>query len=159
MGFSAMLQAQNTVSGTVTNRDNQPIKGVSVYAPELHQGTTTDDNGEYILTNLPNGRQKLNFVFVGFSSQYKTVQKLEKESILNVMLEEAIFEMDEVIVSTAFNKIQSQNVMKVEHESIKSLQQKGTATLIEGLATIPGVSQVSTGTSIGKPVIRGLSEA
>ena len=65
--------------------------------------------------------------------------------------------MDEVIVSTAFNKIQSQNVMKVEHETIKELQQKGTSTLIEGLATIPGVSQVSTGTSIGKPVIRGLS--
>jgi iron complex outermembrane receptor protein len=36
------------------------------------------------------------------------------------MLEETIFEMDEVIVSTAFNKIQSQNVMKVEH-NIKSL--------------------------------------
>jgi iron complex outermembrane receptor protein len=152
-----MLQAQNTISGTVTNRDDQPIKGISVYAPELHQGTTTDDNGEYILTNLPNGRLKLNFVFIGFSSQYKTIQKPQKENILNVMLEETIFEMDEVIVSTAFNKMQSQNVMKVEHESIKSLQRKGTATLIEGLATIPGVSQVSTGTSIGKPVIRGLS--
>ena len=47
--------------------------------------------------------------------------------------------------------------MMVVHESIKNLQRKGTATLIEGLATIPGVSQVSTGTSIGKPVIRGLS--
>jgi iron complex outermembrane receptor protein len=157
LGVSTMLQAQNTISGTVTNKDNQPIKGVSVYAPELHQGTTTDDNGEYILNNLPNGRQKLNFVFVGFSSQYKTIQKPQKENILNVMLEESIFKMDEVIVSTAFNKMQSQNVMKVEHESIKSLQRKGTATLIEGLATIPGVSQVSTGTSIGKPVIRGLS--
>jgi hypothetical protein len=56
--------------------------------------------------------------------------------------------MDAVIVSTAFNKIQSQNVMKVEHKTIKELQTKGTATLIEGLATIPGVSQVSTGTSI-----------
>ncbi|HQE33265.1 MAG TPA: TonB-dependent receptor [Flavobacterium alvei] len=67
------------------------------------------------------------------------------------------FTLDEVIVSTAFNKIQSQNVMKVEHSTIKKLQQKGTATLIEGLATIPGVSQVSTGTSIGKPVIRGLN--
>ncbi|HOD11407.1 MAG TPA: TonB-dependent receptor plug domain-containing protein, partial [Flavobacterium sp.] len=66
-------------------------------------------------------------------------------------------QMDEVIISTAFNKLQSQNVMKVEHQSMKSLQQKGTSTLIEGLATIPGVSQVSTGTSIGKPVIRGLS--
>jgi iron complex outermembrane receptor protein len=57
--------------------------------------------------------------------------------------------MDEVIVSTAFNKIQSQNVMKVEHATIKELQQKGTATLRRILATIPGVSQVSTGTSIG----------
>lgn len=152
-----MLQAQNTVSGTVTNMANQPIKGVSVYAPELHQGTTTDDNGNYILTNLPNRNLKLSFVFVGFSNQNKTIQHLQKENTLNVVLEETIFEMDEVIVSTAFNKIQSQNVMKVEHETIKELQQKGTATLIEGLATIPGVSQVSTGTSIGKPVIRGLS--
>jgi iron complex outermembrane receptor protein len=152
-----MLQAQNTVSGIVTNIENQVIKGVSIYVPELHKGTTTDDKGEYSLTNLPQGSLKLNFVFVGFSSKYKTIQKLEKENTLNIMLEESIFEMDEVIVSTAFNKMQSQNVMKVEHESIKSLQRKGTATLIEGLATIPGVSQVSTGTSIGKPVIRGLS--
>jgi iron complex outermembrane receptor protein len=65
--------------------------------------------------------------------------------------------MDEVIVSTVFNKLQSQNVMKVEHETLKSMQQKGVVSLIEGLATIPGVSQISTGTSIGKPVIRGLS--
>jgi iron complex outermembrane receptor protein len=65
--------------------------------------------------------------------------------------------MDEVIVATSFHKLQSQNVMKVDHESMKSLQQKGTSTLIEGLETLPGISQISTGTSIGKPVIRGLS--
>ncbi|WP_367756662.1 TonB-dependent receptor [Flavobacterium sp. WC2430] len=157
LGFSALLHAQNSVSGTVLNLANQPIKGVSVSAPELHKGTTTDANGKYSLTNLPNGDLKLDFTFVGFTTQNKTIQKVQKENTLDVILEESIFQMDEVIVSTAFNKIQSQNVMKVEHETIKSLQQKGTATLIEGLATIPGVSQVSTGTSIGKPVIRGLS--
>ncbi|UQD55787.1 TonB-dependent receptor [Flavobacterium sp. K5-23] len=155
--FSAMLQAQNTVSGTVTTIANQPIKGVSVYAPELHKGTTTDADGKYTISNLPSRKTKLTFVFVGYSSQNKTINNLQQENTLDVILEDAIFEMDEVIVSTAFNKIQSQNVMKVEHETIKSLQQKGTSTLIEGLATIPGVSQVSTGTSIGKPVIRGLS--
>jgi iron complex outermembrane receptor protein len=35
----------------------------------------------------------------------------------------------------------------------KSYNKREQQTLIEGLATIPGVSQVSTGTSIGKPVI------
>ncbi len=152
-----MLQAQNTLSGTVTDLKNQPLKGVSVYASELHKGTTTDENGKYTLSNLPNRNLKISFTFVGFATQNKTINSLQKENTLDIILEEAIFEMDEVIVSTAFNKIQSQNVMKVEHESIKNLQRKGTATLIEGLATIPGVSQVSTGTSIGKPVIRGLS--
>ncbi|MFM2368292.1 MAG: hypothetical protein RL619_592 [Bacteroidota bacterium] len=157
LGFSAILQAQNTLSGIVTDRNNQPIKGVSVYASELHKGTATDENGKYTFTNLPNGNLKLTFTFVGFGTQNKTIIALQKENTLNVILEETIFQMDEVIVSTAFNKIQSQNVMKVEHQSMKELQRKGTATLIEGLATIPGVSQVSTGTSIGKPVIRGLS--
>ena len=157
IGFSAMIQAQNSISGIVTDAKNQPLKGVSVYAPEIHKGTTTDENGNYSFNAIPNGNIKLSFVFVGYSTQYKTVDFQQKENKLNIILEETVFQMDEVIVSTAFNKLQSQNVMKVEHESMKSLQQKGTSSLIEGLATIPGVAQVSTGTSIGKPVIRGLS--
>jgi iron complex outermembrane receptor protein len=157
LGFSTILSAQNSVTGKITDTKNQPIIGVSVYAPELHKGTSTDENGKYTLSNIPTGTAKLTFALTGFATQNKTINVLKKENILDIILEETVLHMDEVIVSTAFNKIQSQNVMKVEHSTIKELQQKGTATLIEGLATIPGVSQVSTGTSIGKPVIRGLS--
>ncbi len=67
------------------------------------------------------------------------------------------FVMDEVLISTVFNKLQSQNVMKVTHKSIKEMTKNGATTLIEGVANIPGVSQISTGLAIGKPVIRGLS--
>ncbi len=94
-------------------------------------------------------------LFIGISALIQAQETIEKKQ--DTIHKNKPFVLDEVIISTAFNKIQSQNVMKVEHETIKELQKKGTATLIEGLATIPGVSQVSTGTSIGKPVIRGLS--
>ncbi|OXA92769.1 TonB-dependent receptor [Flavobacterium hercynium] len=157
LGCSGLVSAQNSISGTVTNLENKPLAGVSVYAPELHKGATTDENGKYEFNNLPNGSLRIAFTFVGYTTQNKTISKLLKQNTLDIILAESVFEMDEVIVSTPFNKLQSQNVMKVEHESIKTLQQKGTSTLIEGLATIPGVSQISTGTSIGKPVIRGLS--
>lgn len=157
IGFSAILHAQNTISGTITDSKKQPLIGVSIYAPELHKGTSTDENGKYTLENLPKGKLKLTFAFIGFTAQNKTINLQQNKTALDIVLDETAFQIDEVIVSTAFNKIQSQNVMKVEHSSIKELQQKGTVTLIEGLATIPGVSQVSTGTSIGKPVIRGLS--
>lgn len=157
IGFSGIISAQNRISGTITDTQNQPLPGVAVYAPELHKGTTTDRDGKYELNNLPNGSLRLGFTFLGYSTQNKNIAKLLKENTLDIILSESVFEMDEVVISTPFNKLQSQNVMKVEHESIKTLQQKGTSTLIEGLATIPGLSQISTGTSIGKPVIRGLS--
>lgn len=157
LGFSAMVHAQNKISGTISDTQNQPLIGVSIYIPGLQKGTVTDADGNYTLINLPNGTVKIIFSYVGFSTQNKLVSLQEKATVLDLILEENIHQMDEVIVSTAFNKLQSQNVMKVEHTNLKSLQQKGISTLIEGLATIPGVSQISTGTSIGKPVIRGLS--
>ncbi|NDP27195.1 MAG: TonB-dependent receptor [Flavobacterium sp.] len=94
-------------------------------------------------------------LLIGFSALLQAQETTEIKR--DTLHKNKPFTLDEVIVSTAFNKIQTQNVMKVEHSTIKELQKKGMATLIEGLATIPGVSQVSTGTSIGKPVIRGLS--
>ncbi|AWG20533.1 TonB-dependent receptor [Flavobacterium faecale] len=157
LGLTTFLQAQQRLSGVVNSIQNQSLPAVSVYIPELHKGTTTNAKGEYSFSNLPKGELNVRFVLVGFGTQNKTVNLTQNLETLNVTMVESLFEMDEVIVSTAFNKIQSQNVMKVTHESIQSLQEKGTSTLIEGLATIPGVSQVSTGTSIGKPVIRGLS--
>jgi iron complex outermembrane receptor protein len=157
MGFSAISSGQNKLSGTISDASNQPIAGVSVYAPDIHKGTVSGADGKYSLGGIPEGNVRIIFSYLGYTTANKTVGISQKETTLDVVLAESIHQMDEVIVSTVFNKLQSQNVMKVEHASVKSLQQKGVSTLIEGLATIPGVAQVSTGTSIGKPVIRGLS--
>lgn len=157
LGFALIASAQNKIVGTIFDKDNKTVPNVIVSIPEIHKETISDIDGKYTLTNLPKGSFKIAYSSIGYATKLISISIFEKEIIQNVTLEENMIHMDEVIVSTAFNKLQSQNVMKVEHESLKSLQQKGTATLIEGLATIPGVSQVSTGTSIGKPVIRGLS--
>lgn len=157
LGLSFIATGQNKISGTVSGKDSKPLPNVIVSIPEIHKETITNDNGVYMLNNLPIGNFNVVFSSIGYATQNIPTSILGKENTLNVTLEESVTHMDEVIVSTAFNKLQSQNVMKVEHQSLKALQQKGSATLIEGLATIPGVSQVSTGTSIGKPVIRGLS--
>ncbi|RAR71750.1 TonB-dependent receptor [Flavobacterium aciduliphilum] len=157
LGFSIFASAQNTLVGTISNPQNTPLSGVTIRLPELHKETLSDENGTYTFRNIPNGSFKITCSYMGYETQTKSVEISQKETVMNIILTETIHQMDEVIISTAFNKLQSQNVMKVEHQSLKTLAQKGTSTLIEGLATIPGVSQVSTGTSIGKPVIRGLS--
>lgn len=157
IGFSLLASAQNKIKGIIVDKDNKPLSNVIISIPEIHKETISDGEGHYVLDQLPSGHFTVVFSSVGYGTKNIATVISSKEVTLNVTLEDNMIHMDEVIVSTAFNKIQSQNVMKVEHESLQSLRQKGAATLIEGLATIPGVSQVSTGTSIGKPVIRGLS--
>ena len=157
IGLSAIAYGQNKLSGMVSDTIKQPLSGVSIYLPDLHKGTLTDAEGHYSFNNLPRGSVRIIFSYMGFATANKTIIIRERETVFNSQLSENIHQMDEVIVSTAFNKLQSQNVMKVEHQNLKSLQQKGASSLIEGLSTIPGISQVSTGASIGKPVIRGLS--
>jgi len=157
IGFSIVAFGQNSIVGTVSDHHNKSIESVTVSIPELHKETITDTNGKYTFNNLPNGNFSITFSSIGYANKTILITLNQKETVLNTILEETSTHMDEVIISTVFNKLQSQNVMKVEHQSVKDLQQKGAATLAEGLATIPGVSQISTGTSIGKPVIRGLS--
>ncbi len=157
IGFSTITYSQHILTGKVTDTNNEPLLGVEVFAPKLHKGTTTDIDGNFQLKNLPSGTITIIFSYVGFESQSKIAVLNTKETTLNISLQESVFTMDEVIVSTPFNKLQSENVMKVEHKSIAQLQRQGAPTLIEGLTSIAGVSQVSTGVSIGKPVIRGLT--
>ena len=157
IGFNLFIYSQNSLTGKVTNSNNEPLSGVEIYSPKLHKGTTTDIGGHYIFKNLPNRTIDIVFAFIGYKSVLKSVSFNQNDITLDITLQESVFNMDEIIVSTPFNKLQSENVMKVEHKSIEQLQRYGATTLIEGISNIAGVSQVSTGVSIGKPVIRGLT--
>ncbi len=150
------LFSQKTLTGKVVDQNQQPLFNVEVYTPEIHKGTTTDALGSFILQNLPSGNIKLSFFSLGFETQTIFIN-LKENNAITIQLQPMIFKIEEIILSTLFNKLQSDNVIKVDFKSIKSLQQSGGSTLMQNLTSIPGVSQISTGISIGKPVIRGLS--
>ena len=156
IGISVSAVAQQRLSGIVTDNQNQAQAQVTVSIPELHLGTQTNEQGQFYFSNLPATQLNLTVSKLGFESKNTSVDT-KINSTVTIQLTPTVFEMDEVIVSTGFRKMQSQNVMKVNHVSLKSLQKKGAPTLMSALSSIPGVDQLSTGTAIGKPVIRGLS--
>jgi len=151
------IQAQNSLSGKITDTNHNPLIGVEIFSTKLHRGTTSDIDGKYQFENIPNGNISIRYMYLGYREIVKNIYFNSKNQHLNLQLEESIFTIDEVIISTPFNKLQSENVMKVERMTAASLQKTGATTLAEGITAISGVSQISTGSSIGKPVIRGLS--
>ena len=151
------IQGQNQLSGTIKNDKGEGVLA-TLYLPQLEKGTVTDENGIYQFIQIPNG----NYTLIVSSLGYETISmrlafdgdpSLQKD----IVMRESIVEMEEVIISTPFHQLQSDNVMKVERITTQNLTKIGAVNLSEGIANIAGVSTISTGNSIGKPVIRGLS--
>lgn len=156
--LSVSVYSQNKLTGVVKNEVGKTIENALISMPDLHIETYSNQNGEYNFTNIQTG----NFTIICSHSEYDvfsvSVKLVEGENTFDIQLsEEHSHHIDEIIVSTSFNKMQSQNVMKVENKKLKELKQNGAITMAEGLKSIPGVNTVSTGNSISKPMIRGLS--
>ena len=44
---TALMQAQNTVSGRITDTNNKALSGVSIYIQDLQKGTLSNEDGTY----------------------------------------------------------------------------------------------------------------
>ncbi|MEH6536033.1 MAG: TonB-dependent receptor [Psychroserpens sp.] len=155
--ISQCIFSQNTLQGEITeSSSNRKLAFVNVYFPQLEKGTVSSENGIFEIPNIPNGTHKLVVSYVGYET-YSINLTFPISEVLKIELKPSAIEMEEIIISTPFHKLQSENVMKVERLSIKELKSRGAINLSEGITNIAGVSSVSTGISIGKPVIRGLS--
>ena len=152
-----LTYSQNQLGGTITDLESGlPLEQVSVYFPQLEKGTVTDGQGNYILKNLPEGTYKFVASYLGYQTHSTTLTLQKGNNDFDLQMRSSAIEMEEVVLSTPFHKLQRENVMMVEQKSIKELNNKGAVTLADGITQIPGVSSVSTGMGIGKPVIRGL---
>jgi iron complex outermembrane recepter protein len=151
------LMAQNRITGKITDQDHLPLLGATVFISDLNKGTIADENGNYQLNNLPNGKTRIIYSYVGFSNRIETVE-LNGESVeLNIMMEQTAVEADEVVVSGYFSSSQHDNAAKIEVLKIDPLAVKTTPNFTEILTQIPGVDMISKGSGVSKPVIRGLS--
>jgi iron complex outermembrane receptor protein len=66
--------SQNTINGTLKDAKTLiPISDASVYFPQLEKGTTSSENGEFSISNLPNGTYKLIASFIGYASFSKNI--------------------------------------------------------------------------------------
>jgi len=157
MAISVTTYSQNSIEGSILNYEtNEPVIAVTIYLPKLERGTMTSDDGKFHLDNIPDGNFQLVISSIGFTTQTVDINTPLSKPLI-IKLQASAIEMEAVIVSTPFHKLQSENVVLVARETIDNLSKSGAATLAEGITQIPGVESITTGAGIGKPVIRGLS--
>lgn len=90
----SLLAQEINVSGTVTSSDGTTLPGVTIVVKENPtKGVTTDANGKYAISVLPN--QTLEFSFVGMHTQTIPVNGRTQ---IDVVLQESTQMIEELIV-------------------------------------------------------------
>ncbi|NVO03875.1 MAG: TonB-dependent receptor [Bacteroidetes bacterium] len=151
------VSAQNKISGKITDQNNVPLIGATIFLPEINKGTVSNENGNYELVNLPNGKLKIQFSFIGYTNQIETVLLSGKSIEINKPLSIYNVESEEIVISGGYNSTQHGNAVKIETLKMNPLDLKSSPNFTEMLTKIPGVDMISKGNGVSKPVIRGLS--
>ena len=91
--FAAIAQ-EISVSGTVTDDDNNPLPGVNIVEKGTTNGSVTDINGNYKLT-IKGAESVLQFSYLGYLNEEFIVGNQQK---IDVMLIDDILRLDDVVV-------------------------------------------------------------
>lgn len=157
MLFTSMLNAQvYTLTGKVLDKvSGKALPGTSVYLPEIKKGTIANKEGVFIL-NIESGSYVMEISYVGYATDVENI-KLNKNTTQNFYLNSSVLEGGNVIVTSFLRAISTRRTpTPVTIIKKEELFRGVTTNLIDALAKVPGVSQITTGPAISKPIIRGL---
>ena len=151
------VSTDNAEEGSVTLQVTDALTGESILG-----AVVKDSNGKTYVTNelgtcmikLGNSdkRVKITVTFVGYKS-YTSYVSAQTRS-LNIKLKEDAQQLRGVTVTS---KKRHTDIMQQTKTIDQDMLEKGGATsLAKLLETVPGVSSISTGSTIAKPVIQGM---
>ncbi|WP_319592492.1 TonB-dependent receptor [uncultured Draconibacterium sp.] len=139
------LQAQTiTVTGRVTDQNDQPLPGVNVVIKETPStGTITKDDGLYLLKEVPSDAV-LFFSFIGF----KTLEiPLNGRSHLNVQLQEDITTLTEVTVNAGYYTVKDQertgSIARVRSKELENQPVSNALSSVQGRMAGVNITQSS----------------
>lgn len=124
-------QQQLVVKGKVVGENNVPLLGVTVMVKDEYRGTTTDFDGNYIIT--VKGDAVLIFSSIGYQTQEISVDNRE---LINVTLLEEVSGLDEVILTGIVERKKESYTGAVNTITGAELKQIGNQNIIQSIKSL-----------------------
>jgi hypothetical protein len=156
--FTTQVSAQEltqTIKGKILDNETQePIPFATVVIKNTNPiiGTTTEDNGNFRLENVPIGRYDIEVSYLGYESTIisEVVVTSAKEVVLKITLTESAYALDEVIIRPKTNKEEPLNKMATVSARMLSVEEAsryagGFDDPARLASSFPGVATSSVG--------------
>ncbi len=153
---SGALPGSNSLRGVIKDNSGAPLQGVIIEIPDLKLGTISDSVGHYRIDNLPKGKFAVVVSLMSYAKTTKVVG-IAGDTKQDFTLSESAIESHEVVITGQSKATEiKRSPVPVEVINNQYLKTNISTNIIDAIARVPGVSEVSTGPNVSKPVIRGL---
>lgn len=141
-----------TLRGTIYDQStHEPLIGATIVVQnsQLVIGTTTDEAGNFSITNLPLGRVSLEISYIGYESRVipELMITSAKEVVLSIALKEAATELEGVEVVAGIRKEKALNAMATV--SARTFSVEETQRYAGGLSDPARLASAFAGVSTG----------
>jgi TonB-linked SusC/RagA family outer membrane protein len=136
------LYAQNlNIKGKVIDQDGNALPGAAVRIQGTTVGAVTNDDGDYVLNNVPRG-SVLEFILVGYISQ--EIKVAGDKTVINAILQEEAQSLDEVTIVAFGEQKKSSVIASVESVNVSALKQPASNLTSAFAGKIPGIISYQT---------------
>ncbi len=144
--------AQTQLSGSVVDEKREPIPGANISIEGTYDGTSTSIDGTFNFESSESGDQILLISFVGFKSDQLKVQLLGNAIQLEIVLREAVNQLDAVVISAGSFTAGEEKRRTILKAIDIATTAGATADIAGALNTLPGTQRVGES---GRLFVRG----
>lgn len=127
VAINTTVFAQNTFKASIKDsQTKEPLIGATAVLLATGKGATTDAEGLLNLINIPNGKQVIEFRYIGYESQKDTFDfPLATLDTVNILLKAEAGKLDEVVVSSTRSTRTIQEIpTRIEFVGAEELDEK-----------------------------------
>jgi outer membrane receptor protein involved in Fe transport len=154
--FCSITFAQNSISGTVVENDNQPIFGANIKIVGEAVGTVTDSDGKFTLVSPTKVPYVIEVTSIGFVS--KRVNITSNNQKVNVILKEEQNLLNEIVVSASRTPERVlESPVTIERMGTADIKKSASATFYDGLENLKEVQMNTSSLSFKSVNTRGFA--
>jgi iron complex outermembrane receptor protein len=155
-GYSQNKTRTQLIGKITDAKTGQPLAGASVQLSDAKLGTVTNAQGIYSFRNAPMGHAEMEVSYLGYETIVEHID-ISAASEKNFQMVRSVREYEGVTVTGVSGATSIRKTpIPVSKINKAELFTTPSTNIIDALSRQPGVSQLSTGPAISKPVIRGL---
>jgi outer membrane receptor protein involved in Fe transport len=154
--FCSISFAQNSISGTVSDSNKQPIPGANIKVVGANSGAISDFDGKFVLSTPQKLPFQIEITALGFGSKKVSVTTANQK--VNVILQDEETKLNEIVVSASRTPERVlESPVTIERMGIADIKKTASATFYEGLENMKEVQMNTSSMSFKSINTRGFA--